>query len=223
MNKLTNSLEMLDYILQEANPFAVLGLNFCAGENEIKRAYHQIKRVVHPDCFLEPEVKEKAQRAFVRLGKIFEELIDAHLRKQWQNKLCEIQSLSLQTHTNKKSQSALEWALTFFQEGQKYVFQNQWDKAISAFQKAIRIAPQAPDFYCYLGLSLHSKGKIGEAQNALYAALRLDPYHPLSMHYLERIQVDLQLRQQNHQERKTFSYPRDNAFLLIQKAVSCNR
>lgn len=78
------SAEEVDRILQEENLFAILGVNSSVETKEIHKAYKKMVRTVHPDRFTDALVKERAEKAFKRVGVAFDTLQDPLLRKDYE-------------------------------------------------------------------------------------------------------------------------------------------
>jgi Flp pilus assembly protein TadD len=64
-------------------------------------------------------------------------------------------------------------------------------RAESCFRRAIEIDSSFADAHYNLALSHLARGDVGQAQNLMKTALRLDPEHPLAGEMLNRIQSAL--------------------------------
>jgi TonB family protein len=58
-----------------------LGISRTAGEQEIRRAYHRIAKLLHPDQHVDIELKELAELQMMRMNGIFEILLDPVKRR----------------------------------------------------------------------------------------------------------------------------------------------
>ena len=71
----------------------------------------------------------------------------------------------------------------YFEDGRRYLGQNDYQQAIESFKKAIESAPtKEQDYYYYLGLSYYKLGRYQEALIAYQAASQLPP-RDISPHY----------------------------------------
>ena len=59
--------------------------------------------------------------------------------------------------------------------GFAFYLNGQMDEALSQFQKAVLLEPDAPEAYDHLGITFNRKGQLGEAIRQFREALRLDP------------------------------------------------
>ena len=60
-------------VAEIVNPFDELGIPQTSGPDEVRRAYHQKAKLVHPDQFQDAEQQAEANRRMVRLNKAYEE------------------------------------------------------------------------------------------------------------------------------------------------------
>jgi TonB family protein len=58
-----------------------LGISRTAGEQEIRRAYHRVAKLLHPDQQADPELKALAELQMMRMNGIFEILLDPVKRR----------------------------------------------------------------------------------------------------------------------------------------------
>lgn len=75
---LTYKVSQFDYEVSNFDPFEILGVSSTASKSEVKKAYHKLSKVLHPD-------KETGdEKAFVLLTKAYKALSDDKARKIWE-------------------------------------------------------------------------------------------------------------------------------------------
>lgn len=75
---LAYKVSQFDYEMSNFDPYEILGLPLGSSQSEVKRAYHQLSRILHPD---KPTGDEKA---FMKLTKAYQALTDDEARKNWE-------------------------------------------------------------------------------------------------------------------------------------------
>ncbi len=60
-------------------------------------------------------------------------------------------------------------------DGERYARQKQYDKAVDAYQQAIRLNPTSSEAHQGLGTTYHNMGRLADALEPLRTAVRLDP------------------------------------------------
>jgi tetratricopeptide (TPR) repeat protein len=68
--------------------------------------------------------------------------------------------------------------------GKAYFAQERGDAALSCFQRATVVAPRFAEAHAMIGLELHFRGQLPDAEAAYREALRLQPSHQLAATYL---------------------------------------
>lgn len=75
---ITYKVSQFDYEMSNFDPYEILGVDLGSSKSEIKRAYHKLSIVLHPD-------KETGdEKAFVKLTKAYKALTDDDARKNWE-------------------------------------------------------------------------------------------------------------------------------------------
>lgn len=75
---LTYKVSQFDYEMSNFDPFEILGIPLGSSKSEVKKAYHKLSIVLHPD-------KETGdEKAFVKLTKAYKALTDDEARKNWE-------------------------------------------------------------------------------------------------------------------------------------------
>lgn len=75
---LTYKVSQFDYEMSNFDPFEILGIPLDSSKSDVKKAYHKLSIVLHPD-------KETGdEKAFVKLTKAYKALTDDEARKNWE-------------------------------------------------------------------------------------------------------------------------------------------
>jgi tetratricopeptide (TPR) repeat protein len=75
-------------------------------------------------------------------------------------------------------------ALTLLALGKAYFAQERGDAALDCFRRAARVSPTFAEAHAMIGLELHFRGELQDAEAAYREALRLHPGHQLATLYL---------------------------------------
>jgi Tfp pilus assembly protein PilF len=84
--------------------------------------------------------------------------------------------------------------------GYAFYIKGQMDEALSQFQKAVLLEPDAPEAYDHLGITYNGKGQLDEAIRQFQEALRLDPsyadaHYNLGVAFYQQGRTDEAIRQ----------------------------
>ena len=203
----------LERELDSLNYYQILRVSPSAHPEEIKRAYFNFAKLYHPDRFarnVSPEIKEKAQRIFVKITKAYETLIDPEKRKEYDSS-----SKKEKTDFSKEIELKFRKAKVLYKEGKyreaiallKEILKYRKEKGsyflllalcqskIPAFHKqaeenfleAIRLEPWNPECYVGLGLLYKSENMPIRASRQFEKALSIDSEHPIARRELELI------------------------------------
>lgn len=75
---LTYKVSQFDYEMSNFDPYEILGIPLGSSKSDVRKAYHKLSIVLHPD-------KEKGdEKAFVKLTKAYKALTDDEARKNWE-------------------------------------------------------------------------------------------------------------------------------------------
>lgn len=96
----------LDAIIQESDLFRVLGLEFTASPEDVRMAYKKLAKLAHPDMFTEPELKSKAEQAFIRISDAFNTLRDPFKRKDYERTLDRVREAEERAREAEKAKAA---------------------------------------------------------------------------------------------------------------------
>jgi tetratricopeptide (TPR) repeat protein len=165
------------YRAKSSNYFKVLGVEFNAGAEEIEEAYQKIEQQFHPDNMpdfeLRPilgkltEILDKAQAAR-------RVLLGDRTRREYRHYL-EVQE------RQRARDDALQAEITF-KEGERAMFESDFESAKKHFEQAVKMRPDEPDYYTFLGWSTFQVAKatknsaeIKKAKQHLNKAIAMNP------------------------------------------------
>jgi len=196
-------------ILQEENLFTILNITSSSSTEDIRSAYKKLVKQIHPDRFMEAELKLQAEEAFKRVGVAFSTLQDPLLRKDYERSMSvRIQTTASANASRPNSSSApprpgspgasakpaqpakdkqearQAQAAKHYQSGLEYDRKNQLEDAIREYKEAIRIHNEVATYHSHLALALQKKGWTGYAQAEFKVALHFDPTDKVALkHY----------------------------------------
>lgn len=173
---------MIETILTESNYYHLLGLTEIASDDEIRTAYRNRVKQIHPDRFPDPTRKLQAQEAFVKVNQAFEILKDPLKRKDYERQLQMTQTGGRLTEEDKVQQAKVH-----FHKAQEDERQGHIDGAIRSYQEAIRIDKNNASYHSYLGCVLQKKGWEGYAQSEFKTALTLNPTDAIALKFYRPI------------------------------------
>ncbi|MCB0393855.1 MAG: DnaJ domain-containing protein [Bdellovibrionales bacterium] len=140
LESMIGRLKKIESELETQTHFEILGINQRARPGDIKKAYHELAKVFHPDrvsSSSSSELKTLVDRVFSRMTKAYEVLSDETLRGSYLKEL-------EQGQAEKILQSE-----ALFEEGKVAMRAGQSSKALALFKEAIALRPPPVE------LSLH--------------------------------------------------------------------
>jgi len=156
--------------------FAVLGLSRNAGDPEVEEAYRrrmaEFDRANFPSA-LPAEAEAKLEEINTRLIRAYETLKTSGRREGYLAQLEE-------TAPSKRQQRMLE-AERCLQEGMKCVRNRDFAQARTMFEKAIKLKPQEPEYYGYLGWTIYMNESLdaalrqAQAEEKIRMAIQMNP------------------------------------------------
>ena len=166
--------------LELQNHYEVLGVGRGAAPAEIKKAYFGLAKVYHPDHHFDPEMgdmKEMLEALFSRIHDAYEVLSSPVRRNQYNLDLASGAALPQaskdedQKHAGEKNAAIIQ-----FNEGMKqFKIGNFWG-ADEAFQTALRLDPENPEYVFHRGLSLSRMPRRGhESEEYFLKAIEMAP------------------------------------------------
>jgi tetratricopeptide (TPR) repeat protein len=172
--------------LEEGNHYEILGLERKAGDEAIRRQYHDLARRIHPDRLAkdaDPVLREKVEKVFARLGEAYNVLREKESREEYDERL------AAGTAEEKKAVDPRELAAESFTKGMFLYKRGDMATAGQYFQHAANLAPDREEYWRHVGLALsrHSLTR-KKAEDAFLKAIELSPaaytnYYHLGMLY----------------------------------------
>ena len=216
----TESLE--DYLLRiknAANHYELLDISTEAGNAEIKRAYFKYAKNFHPDIFHKKgniKQQQEIQDAFAKIAQAYEilknekskSLYDYKMRKQLEEiKKLEEEGISADKIDDHKK---IREADDFFEKGFSFLLNDQPEKAVAFFARAVQGAKDNARYHAYFGKALsYIKSEQHKAEAEIQTAVRLDSENPLYRYiYAEFFaQIGLNVRARGELKRLLQKHP----------------
>jgi DnaJ-class molecular chaperone len=158
--------------------FQLLGVTREATDDEVRTAYFELAKLVHPDRVKTAglaEVAEQAKTVFMAVSQAFEAISDANRRKAYLSRL-----ESGPSPEQKRQRSAEEEASIFFHRGALCLKRRDFKQAHDFFAKAVELDPKQGRYHRNLGWttfhdgSLPHKKRLDDARACYEKALSLD-------------------------------------------------
>ncbi len=151
--------------------YSILGVSLNATPDEIKRSYLKLAQKYHPDRFLDPEEKKKANEKFSKITESYRVLSDDKLKDEY-DKL-------LEKGTRPKDEAKETQAKNAFRRAIVFLKQNDPWRAVNLLRIANRYHQQ-PTYLSYLGLSLvYTKQYQKEGFEKLREAVKEVMFNPI--------------------------------------------
>jgi curved DNA-binding protein CbpA/CheY-like chemotaxis protein len=137
----------------DPSPFAVLGVEEGASEDEIRAAYEQLLERVHPDRVgaASHAARELAERVFSRVESAWELLRDPRRR---QEQVLARRRAGREAAERDEGRRAVEAEL-LFQKGEAALRSRSYDAALRCFQQAAELFPDEGEYHAHVGWALH--------------------------------------------------------------------
>ena len=180
--------------------YAVLGVDEEASIEEIRKAYLQLAKKLHPDRFPnDVEQRAVAQKEFVKVTRAHDVLSDAERRGEYDTvrSLTKLrgapevdedgvptnlepialgQSRAIQSQTTKEDENInVKWANKHLSRAEDLFFKKRYQEAETAMKEAIRLVPSEPKYHNKLAEIYLARGWRTLAMTEVQAALRIDP------------------------------------------------
>jgi molecular chaperone DnaJ len=198
------SYQEIIYIINESDPYKILGINDDAELHVINAAYREFAKKYHPDLFVHLTNKEQLKEIdyiFSKITGAFNKLKDQETRNKFdhEKKLKQTISQSSEDNSNPfiniksttpgrvnlndvekysgidiKNRKSNE-AESYFNLGVSCLNKNNLEEAQNNFQTAIKIDAKIARYHSYLALVMREKGWEGYAQAEFKVALHYDP------------------------------------------------
>jgi curved DNA-binding protein CbpA len=164
---LLEKIEQMERKLATLDYYTMLGVEESATDDEIRSAFHQLAKELHPDrhfCIEEP-TREKLHSIFAQITNAYSVLSKPQRRKEYD---CVASSGSMDT-------SRIDLARKRFDEGRDEYRRKAFAKAAQSFAQAAYLDQSTAAYHFHYGLTLAKLDEPKKAQEALAKAYSLDP------------------------------------------------
>jgi len=180
--------------------YAILGVDEEAPVEEIRKAYLQLAKKLHPDRFPnDAEQRAVAQKEFAKVTRAHDVVSDAQRRAEYDTvrsltkfrgtplvdedgvptglePIALGQSNRLQSQTTKEDENInVKWANKHLSRAEDLFFKKRYQEAETAMKEAIRLVPSEPKYHNKLAEIYLARGWRTLAMTEVQAALRIDP------------------------------------------------
>jgi curved DNA-binding protein CbpA len=152
------------------NYYSILGVSSQATQGEVKRAYLKLAQRYHPDRFIDPEEKSKANEQFSKITASYRVLSDDKLRAEYDK--------SLEKGVKPKDEAKETQARNAFKRALSFLKNKDPWRAVNLLRIACRYHGQ-PVYLSYLGLALvYTKQYQQEGFDKLKEAVKKVMFNP---------------------------------------------
>lgn len=156
------------------NYYEILGISTTASDRELKKAYHELVKKLHPDSSeggKKPGDKEK----FGVVKEAYDTLRNRELRRNYDKYVIE----KALWFTTKKDEGNINKAKLHYKYGRKNYGGKKYHDAVREFQIALTLDSDNALYCTWLGLSFsHIKGQLQNARKWCEKATELSPFDP---------------------------------------------
>ncbi len=150
------------------NYYSILGVGRSAPTDEIRRRFHELARLKHPDRF-RGEAKQAAEAEFQSITEAFNVLRNESRRRQHDQELS-------QTPVERRPQEPERMVQAYLQRGVKAFREGQWTVAADAFSRATGVDPTNAKAWHYMALACsRDPRRLSRAMSAIQKACELEP------------------------------------------------
>ncbi|MBV1859612.1 MAG: tetratricopeptide repeat protein, partial [Nannocystaceae bacterium] len=167
-------------VVDDANPFALLGLEFTAGRKELRAVWSELSRRMHPDALQAKgwdHLRERVTDVFAALSEANTTLSNKEERERISEALerGEDVSASADADAANLARAAFE-SEVIARDGDRYIKANKFDRANAEYKRALELTPDEPDYqaaaiWCEYNLTSRSRGDATRAESLLGAVL----------------------------------------------------
>ena len=179
----------------EKNYYEILGLEPYASEKEIKQAYRQIARTIHPDKAVDERDRKEKEQLFADVSEAYNVLKDRIKRSEYDLKLKKLEEKGfiVKKKTDKKAESSQKAATgpsqsrakerdliakKAYTKGMQILKEGDYNKAITFFEAAIENDnSEAIYFFRLAQAMMHAKKSFTRAVEYCNKAIIKEPYN----------------------------------------------
>jgi len=151
-------------LMESGTYFELLGVERNAKPAEIKKAFFRLAKKFHPDtnpAFFKGQFRERAEDIFTHIGEAYNTLIDPKAREEYMYAL----DHQISDEDLERANRALE-AEGIFVKAEVLFKKGDFRGAMSLLEDAIKLNPEEPEYYVYLGWSRYKASHGSEIRQA---------------------------------------------------------
>lgn len=169
------------------NNYEKLGLSNNPTDQELKERFRYFVKKYHPDKYLLPDEKKEAEKKFISIQKMFDQIKrDIKLKETLKDTLKDKQENKVkQASKPNPLNDKIEKAKALFLKSLSAYEKKDLDLAILNMEDAIQIYKD-PKYLAYLGLFMFKKGWIEYSRTFLIEAIGLNPKEPIALEVLKQ-------------------------------------
>lgn len=191
---LLNRVEAVYAKLEGMNKYELLEIDAAADSDSIKKNYYRLAKEFHPDRYFsvtDDSIKTKLTEIFDAITKAYSSLKDEKTREEYLRTVISPRKDAAPA-PDMKAEEQFKNGVEEFKKG------NFWGAADS-FKWSTRLAPENAQYWSYLSLALSKMpGKLKDAEEALLAAVKLEPFNANHYANLGLIYAKAGLRKRAH-------------------------
>ena len=181
--------------LGSADYYSILGVEYSATTDTIKKAYYKLAKEFHPDKHLllsSETLKNDLNSIFSNLTSIYKVLCDPGKRMGYDQTLTVRHADPKREHAGSKIKTDnVKLARTRFLSGESAFRKGAYADSKELFGQAVYLDKAVPAYHFHLGLALMNLKDFREAGNALSAALKLAPSNADCLAELGHVYIEL--------------------------------
>jgi curved DNA-binding protein CbpA len=165
---------MVPMLDRNADHFELLGLAFEAPVEQVRAAYFQLARKLHPDKLAAlglPDTQRQAQRLFAQINTAFAVLTDPVRRQEYigLQKRGGVAAVKAEENQAEALANRVLRAEEAFKQGEMALRREQFQQAVTSFMEAVELEPNEPE---YQALLAWAKFTVATDKNAVAHATR---------------------------------------------------
>ncbi len=169
---------------QDANPFALLGLELSAGRRDLRHVWSDLSRRMHPDALQAKgwdHLRERVTDVFAALSEANSTLSNKEDRERLAHALerGDDVSASADAEAANLARAAFESEI-IARDADRYLRANKFERALAEYERALELTPDEPDYqaaatWCRYNLSDRSRGEAQRTEKTLGVILTDSP------------------------------------------------
>lgn len=139
--------ELEGLIAREAHAFALFGLSGNASRNDIRQAWANLSKAMHPDALIARgwlDVRDRVRQVFAALSEAYSVLSDKSQRQQLADMLARGEDPNAARDASAQLEAALR-AESITRDADRLNRAGRFDQALAHYQRALELTPHAPN------------------------------------------------------------------------------